>query len=380
MKKQLMFAGAAILLGLLAKQGCNYQPALAKVEQAMNQGDLSGVLNGVLQGQQNPNPQTGGVQQAGYTGNQYPTSGVGQQTTGQYNPTQYTGTNNPPVSPATQANPSGTILIGSFNIQVFGRSKLSSPDVSGILIDIAGRFDVLAIQELRSTEQDIIPWFVQHLNSRGHNFQYIVGPRQGYTVSKEQYVFLFNTNRIRTIAEPFIAQDPLDKIHRSPMVTRFQTTELPSNEAFTFALMNIHTDPDLVPQELSRLEQVIPMVQQTYPDEDDLILLGDLNAWPEVMSGYKLLPRQGFLIPDAWATNTRKDRTYDNIVIDSANTTEFTGQRGVVDLEKLYGLSLDQALEVSDHLPVWGQFSIREQRTATAQLPAAPVGWNGQSQ
>jgi|GEM_PF-6160556 len=355
-KNSLLFAGLALFLGLIAKQGCDYQPALAKIDQVLTEGNLASVLPGL----QNQNPQTGTVQQGG----NYPA----------------TGTTYQQASSSTQSPPTDTILIGSFNIQVLGRAKFGNPDVSGILIDLSSRFDVLAIQELRSTEQDLIPWFVQHLNSRGHNFQYIVGPRQGYTSSKEQYVYLYNANRIREISPPFVAQDPLDKMHRSPLVARFQVTSLPPNEAFSFALMNVHTDPDVVPLELSRLEEIIPMVQRALPDEDDFILLGDLNCWPSVMGSYRLLPRQAFLIPDEWPTNTRKDRTYDNLVIDSAQTTEFTGQRGVVDLETLYGLSREQALMVSDHLPVWGQFSIRERRMETAQLPTAPVGWNGQPQ
>ena len=40
--------------------------------------------------------------------------------------------------------------IASFNIQVFGRSKLRRP-VMKVLCDVVRRFDVLAIQEVRRT-------------------------------------------------------------------------------------------------------------------------------------------------------------------------------------------------------------------------------------
>ena len=42
-----------------------------------------------------------------------------------------------------------TIKIASFNIQVFGVSKASKPEVMGILASIISQFDVVAIQEIR---------------------------------------------------------------------------------------------------------------------------------------------------------------------------------------------------------------------------------------
>jgi hypothetical protein len=41
-------------------------------------------------------------------------------------------------------------------------------------------------------------------------------------------------------------------------------------------------------------------------------------------------------------------------------TVENTGQLGVFDFLKHFNLSLDDALEISDHLPVWADFSCLE--------------------
>ena len=41
-------------------------------------------------------------------------------------------------------------------------------------------------------------------------------------------------------------------------------------------------------------------------------------------------------------------------------TVEFTGRGGVFDFLREYNLTLAQALEVSDRLPVWAEFSIYE--------------------
>ena len=53
------------------------------------------------------------------------------------------------------------------------------------------------------------------------------------------------------------------------------------------------------------------------------------------------------------------------------NTVEFTGSCGVFDLMAEFGLSVDEALEVSDHLPVWAEFSVRES-TAVGPVAARP--------
>ena len=44
------------------------------------------------------------------------------------------------------------IKVASFNIQVFGQSKINKPDVMDILSRIIKKYDVVAIQEVRSKE------------------------------------------------------------------------------------------------------------------------------------------------------------------------------------------------------------------------------------
>ena len=87
------------------------------------------------------------------------------------------------------------IRIASFNIQVFGEKKLNKPRVRGLLAEIIRGFDIVAIQEIRS-KQDIMPQFVDAINSTGRHYDYVVGPRLGRTSSKEQYAFVYDTASI----------------------------------------------------------------------------------------------------------------------------------------------------------------------------------------
>ena len=92
------------------------------------------------------------------------------------------------------------IRIATFNIQVFGKTKLEKPEVMQVLAETVRRFDVVAIQEVRSTTDDIIPQFVDLINSTGRHYDFVIGPREGRTNSKEQYAFIFDAQTIRSIA------------------------------------------------------------------------------------------------------------------------------------------------------------------------------------
>ena len=89
--------------------------------------------------------------------------------------------------------PTGTLRIASFNIQVFGAAKLAKPAVMNVLADVVRQFDVVAIQEVRAKTDDILPRFVDLINSTGRHYDFVIGPRLGRSNSKEQYAFIFDT-------------------------------------------------------------------------------------------------------------------------------------------------------------------------------------------
>lgn len=256
------------------------------------------------------------------------------------------------------------LAIGTFNIQVFGVNKMGKPNVMAVLVDVARQFDVLAIQEVRAADQSLIPHFVELLNAEGRAYSYVLGPRQGNTVSKEQYVFIFDMQRVEQVGPAFMVPDPQNLLHREPMVATFRTRGVPAHQAFTFTLMNIHTDPDVVEDELASLPATINYVRQVNPIEDDVILLGDLNASPRDLGGLATVPNIAAVLSADIATNTRGTRHYDNLLIDRFRTAEFSGYSGVIDIAATYGLTQDEALQVSDHLPVWGLFSVLESKPA----------------
>ena len=271
------------------------------------------------------------------------------------------------ASPPPAGKPTDAVMIASFNIQVFGESKLAKPQVVDVLTKVVRQFDIVAVQEVRAKSDSVVPTFVSKINADGSRYQYVIGPRLGRTVSKEQYTFIYDTNRIELDPSSVgTLPNPGDKFHRPPLRARFRVRTNPPEAGFSFWLVDIHTDPDEVPQEVDALADAFVSMRSFRPDEDDVIVLGDLNAGPPQFGRIRQIPGIGWAVSGV-TTNTRRSKTYDNLIFDRTVTGEYTGRWGVLDLQDTFRIPLDKALEVSDHNPVWAAFSPWEARQVAGQ-------------
>jgi endonuclease/exonuclease/phosphatase family metal-dependent hydrolase len=280
----------------------------------------------------------------------------------------------PPVQPVgagagAAAPPVGfgpTIAIASYNIEVFGQKKAGNEAVMATLRAVIRQFHVVAIQEIRTQDDYFIPNFVSYINraqGAGDNerrFDYIVGPRLGNTTSTEQYAFLWDAERVEcSRSSHYTVGDPDNLLHREPLVATFRTRGVHPDEAFTFTLINVHVDPDVPAAELDALAEVYRVVRRAGGNEDDVIMLGDFNADDAHMARLGQIPGIMPLIRGVF-TNTRQNKLLDNIIIHQPSTTEYAGRSGVFDLVRRVNLTLDQADAVSDHFPIWAEFSVYE--------------------
>jgi len=262
--------------------------------------------------------------------------------------------------PTTGPSTGPALRIASFNIQDFGNSKAGKQYVMHTLADIVRQFDLVAIQEISTQNEYLIPNFVKLINQSGRRYDHVIGRRLGNTTQKEQYAYLFDTQRVEVDHQSvYTLSDPDNLLHREPLVATFRACEVHPDEAFTFTLVATHTDPDVVPQELDALAEVYRVVRRSSRGEDDIILLGDFNADDRHLGRLSQLPGVYPLIAGVW-TNTRQNKQYDNIIIHQPSTTEYAGRSGVFDVIRRYNLTQQQALEVSDHFPVWAEFSVYE--------------------
>jgi deoxyribonuclease-1-like protein len=260
------------------------------------------------------------------------------------------------------------IRVASFNIQVFGEQKVSNADVARVLADVVRHFDIVAVQEIRDEQQSLLPRFLQAVNAPGLRYDYVIGPRLGRTTSKEQYAYIYNSDTIEVDRRAlYTVSDPDDLLHREPLVASFRCRRAEPNLAFTFTLVNIHTDPtpQTLKEELTLLDDLFQSVRSHPRGEDDVILLGDFNANHQQMGDLSRMPGLAFAVTGSGAnkllaTNITGKAQYDNLVFDRAATQEFLGRSGVFDFLREYNLSQSQAKLISDHLPVWAEFSIYE--------------------
>lgn len=308
--------------------------------------------------------------QSGYTdigdSNPWDHPSVGHATSTPLPPSPFHASTQTVVTKGLPAAEGTTIRIASFNIQVFGNTKADNPPVISTLAEIVRQFDLVAIQEVRSKNEYLIPNFVKLINQvgehgqPGRHYDHVIGPRLGYTSSKEQYVFIFDTDRVEIDPHSvYTVGDPDGLMHREPLVATFRARGVDPQLAFTFTLVNVHTDPDQVPEELDALADVYRAVRRSSQGEDDILLLGDFNTDNRHL--YRLGDIAGIypLVVGTW-TNTRQNKQYDNLIIHRPSTTEYTGRWGVFDVLRRWNLTEQQALQISDHFPIWAEFSIYE--------------------
>lgn len=264
----------------------------------------------------------------------------------------------PAVTPITNTSPNNTVKIAAFNLQIFGTSKAGNPKVMDVLSKTIRNFDIVAVQEIRDASQTALPSLRNSLNvMAGPKYDYVVSDRLGRTTSKEQYAYLYNTQTIQQIGNPYTYPDSNDLFQREPYVAEFKAR----NGNFDFVLITIHTDPNSATQEINDLPAVVENAKGRYRGEGDFIVLGDLNADCEYFNENSGSPLRSadylWVINNSIDTTTKStDCTYDRIIHTGQAKTDFTGISGVFRFDEASNLTYNMTIAVSDHYPVYAEF------------------------
>ncbi len=253
------------------------------------------------------------------------------------------------------------IKIASFNIQVFGRKKASKKWVMEILAKTISGFDIVAIQEIRDATGTAIEELEREVDALGEDYGFIISPRLGRTSSKEQYAYMYRENTVEPMHTYTYEDTAGDLFHREPYIARFRAKEGP----FDLVLITIHTDPDEATQEINALVNAVKDAERHFPDEEDFIILGDLNADCKYfdesdMKNPLRIPEFTWIIVNAADTNLAKSKcTYDRIILTSGTAAEdLAEETGVFRFDTHFNLSPRKARKVSDHYPVYTTFHI----------------------
>ncbi|MDR3276055.1 MAG: endonuclease [Treponema sp.] len=255
-------------------------------------------------------------------------------------------------------SPPETVRIMSFNIQIFGAAKMAKPEVVSLLLDLVSQADIIAVQEVRSLSPAPVEQFMALLPER---YAYILGPREGRSISKEQYWVIYDAEKFRLLAWETWA-GPEDIYERNPLGLYFRSNG-DGPGGFDFILINNHLKPGDATREIAALPGVAAWFGELW-GERDILIMGDFNAdgiyYDESLLA-DVFPAGRFLciIPGNQDTTVApSDNTYDRIIITITAREDYAGSFGVLRFDELYDFSQYsiEPLELSDHYPVWADF------------------------
>lgn len=258
-----------------------------------------------------------------------------------------------------ELNRSEVARIATFNIKVFGKTKMSKPEVVSQLVDTVLKYDLVAIQEIKDIDQTVPYEFLDEINNASEdNWNMSLSPRSGTQEddqsSQEQYAYYYNTNVFREIAQGVLYNDSEhDDFQREPYISTFELLNMSGNSSgFDFTLITIHTKPASALREIDALHTVVESYRENNTEESDLVILGDLNADCSYASTQELwesplrLPQYKWLVNDlADTTVSSTDCAYDRIITLGNLNDRLVGSWGI-------DTTVSDS-NVSDHYPVW---------------------------
>ncbi len=254
-----------------------------------------------------------------------------------------------------------TIRIASFKL-IAGAQPESDSQATHVLTHLCSQFDIVALQETNSRSDawlNQIGSNVAAATNGGVKFQ-VLTDRAKIETGQPQFAILFNSNTLDLDqSQWYSVNDPDHLLARAPLVGWFRAKNVPLDEAFTFTLANIQLDnhrPDL---ELGYIGELFRAIRNDGRGEDDVIIVGNFNAGDRGLSPLRKRAGLNWVVFDT-PTSTDKTNQFDNLVFSQNATVEFTGQGGVLDFLAAYNLRYDQAIAISDHMPIWAEFSTIE--------------------
>lgn len=300
-------------------------------------------------------------------------------------------------------NLDGNLLIATWNVRALGgltrkwnASEDDSPkrDLRALraIAEIVSRFDVIAIQEVRSNLTAIR----ELCRGLGSHWGYLMTDvTRGRKGNYERMAFIFDTRKIMLsglACELVVPPERLERIEegalkrqfaRTPYAVGFQTLPTPIRETTSFVLVTLHvlyggSPEERLPEVKEIAEWMSDWARSVNAWNSNLIALGDFNIDRKDDPLYQAFTSTGLEIPSDLHRVSRTlfsdpeepdtDHFYDQIAwFSGENDTPALNIRynhgGGLDFTKtLYkssGLTRNQiSWRISDHYPLWTEFDI----------------------
>ena len=226
--------------------------------------------------------------------------------------------------PAPSPSDSEILRVCSWNIQIFGDSKVNDGHLPAIESALS-QCDIAIVQEIRDIDGS--SW--EQLCAEMPEYQCAISERKGRSSSKEQYGLLYRNAVLLDVTESV----DYVKWERPPTIFRMNTTT-PLN------LITLHAKPDDAENELYYLEDFAEGI------EESTILLGDFNQDCSYFDEDKPIFEEYYEVigNEEDTTVGTSDCTYDRIYLGNVSVLSS-------------GVYKNVTVEVSDHYLVWADIS-----------------------
>ena len=169
--------------------------------------------------------------------------------------------------------PADPLVVGSFNIQNFGKKKFSDSSIVSKIVNIIRSHDVIVIQEVSDKKGTVVNDLLYEINGNKYEpFDFVLSPRTGQSsASEEQYAVFYKVSKVKVIFSMLYSGDGFT---RQPFVVQLEST----NCIFeTFRLITAHTAPSKATKEIDSLHDVAMWAAQKLKNKN-ILIAGDLNA------------------------------------------------------------------------------------------------------
>jgi deoxyribonuclease-1-like protein len=243
----------------------------------------------------------------------------------------------------------------SWNLENFGKSK-SDKEIAFIANTIKD-YDIVTIQEVVAGNggAQAVARLVDELNKKGEKWDYRISePTSSSAYKTERYAFIWKTSKVKLKGKPWLEQKHHLKIDREPYFATFEI----KGKTITIATFHAITKNKQPETEIKYFK----LLPQEYPNLN-LIFVGDFNC-PQSHSVFHPLKKMGYApILENQKTSLKlklKGENYLSSEFDNmfykTNSINYI-KSDVISFYKKF-VSLKEARKVSDHIPIWVEFSL----------------------
>jgi endonuclease/exonuclease/phosphatase family metal-dependent hydrolase len=243
----------------------------------------------------------------------------------------------------------------SWNVENFGKSK-SKKEIAYIAT-VLNKYDLVALQEVVAGYggAQAVARLADELNRKGNHWEYTISDATLSTPNKtERYAFLWKTAQLKKIGKAWLEKKYAIEIEREPYLCTF----VYHNKQFTAVSFHAITKSKQPEKEIKYFK----FFPSAYP-KSNLIFMGDFNC-PQSHSVFEPLRKMGYAsalvnqktsLKRAFKNGQYLASEFDNMYFSKSKIKKLNS--GVVRFYQNFQ-SLKQTRTISDHCPIWMEFSL----------------------